>query len=320
MDLEERSMKKLLPVVMILVFLLAACGQTPAGPSDAEMATNVAQILTSMPTSTGGPETPTNSLPTLPVIVVTPTGPTSAPTATTTLVPPTPENTATPTITNTPGPTSTPTNTLAPTATLLPSDPRGKLGKSSSTDPMDSPNKWNWPLGANDFTNIEFKNGAMIMTGLKTMSGWRLPIGPDMTNAYLEMTVRPNVTCTGRDAYGLFFRVPVYKEADRGYLYSVDCAGEFSIRKWDGKVQPDGETTVLVYWKKDKAINTGVDTNNRLGVMMKGNTLTFYMNGVQIAQVTDNSYPDGYFGVFVKPDTTKNFAIKVDEISYWLNP
>jgi nitrous oxide reductase accessory protein NosL len=59
-------MRKLLPLLLIVV-LLAGCGQaTPAGLTDAEMATRVALVLTSMPTATGGAVVePTKPLPTL---------------------------------------------------------------------------------------------------------------------------------------------------------------------------------------------------------------------------------------------------------------
>jgi len=35
--------------------------------------------------------------------------------------------------------------------------------------------------------------------------------------------------------------------------------------------------------------------------------------------VTDDAFREGNFGVFVGANQTKNFAVSVDEISYWDN-
>src|SRR5512135_1465577 len=130
---------KRLSVFILIAILLSACGASPTATiSDSEMATKVAQILTSMPTSTGAaPEdlTPTAGLPTVAPTKAQPTqaptkaptqAPTAAPaTATPTLVPPTPTSTTVP-----------PTATKGPTATLVSGDPRASLGNPTWKDTM----------------------------------------------------------------------------------------------------------------------------------------------------------------------------------------
>jgi hypothetical protein len=334
-------MKKILPFILIL-FLVVGCQGGNKAPSDVEMATRVAQILTQMPPSA------TEILPTPTVLAQVAEAPTetTAPTATTapteTIAPteaPLPTDTlapsATPNLTTTPqtgggGPTPTTGSPTAPATATVPvgptftppaTDPRTKLGAATSTDPMDAPDKWVWPTGANDFTSISFGNGVMSLTGLTQDSGWRLPLTQNAPNMYIEMTARPT-GCTNkdRDNYGIIFRVPVFKEADRGYLFGVSCDGYFALWKWDGKVDPKGKATMLSLWKKNAAIASGPEQTNRLGVYAYDDRLILYANGVLLGEARDSTYTSGSFGVFVNPDSVKNFTVKIDEMNYWLNP
>lgn len=313
-------MKKVLPVILI-VFLLTGCSLPGirATPSDAEMATRVAQILTSMPANqqaTSIPPTAVIQQPTVVVITLPPAEETSTPA---------PSETPTATLAATEAPGETPTQAGTPTYTPIPSftapatDPRLKLGTPTSTDPMDNADTWGWPLGPSEFSSMDFRQGTLVLTGLKEVSGWRLPIRPAFTNLYLEMSAYPE-SCSGMDSYGMIFRVPVFREADQGYLFEVSCDGRYKLWKWDGKVEPNGKATVLINWKANAAIQPGANQTNRLGVMMVDDRIILYANGVRLEEVRDNTYPSGYFGVFVNPDKTPNFTVRVDEMNYWENP
>jgi len=204
-------MRKL--VLAFAFLLITAAGCSPRGPSDADMATRVAQILTTFPTSTPNPVLN----PTLPPVATSPVQPpTTAPTVTeqpTATLPPTelplPSETPVPSLTPLPSATPTITATATPTAvvTLVPGDPVGRLGPATSTDPMDSPDTWLWPLGASEFTDMQFKNGAMLVTALKDVSGWRLEASRTLDNFYMEMAARLE-KCSGSDSYGIIYRVP----------------------------------------------------------------------------------------------------------------
>lgn len=313
-------MKKVLPVILI-VFLLTGCSLPGirATPSDAEMATRVAQILTSMPANqqaTSIPPTAVIQQPTVVVITLPPAEETSTPA---------PSEMPTATLAATEAPGETPTQAGTPTYTPIPSftapatDPRLRLGTPTSTDPMDNADTWGWPLGPSEFSSMDFRQGTLVLTGLKEVSGWRLPIRPAFTNLYLEMSAYPE-SCSGMDSYGMIFRVPVFREADQGYLFEVSCDGRYKLWKWDGKVEPNGKATVLINWKANAAIQPGANQTNRLGVMMVDDRIILYANGVRLEEVRDNTYPSGYFGVFVNPDKTPNFTVRVDEMNYWENP
>jgi hypothetical protein len=316
-------MKKI-ALFALMVILLAGCG-SPGSPTltDSEMATQVAAILTGMPTNTAAVTAPptakvVNNTPIpsdTPEIVVE--AATEVPTVEVKTVKPTktPKNTAVP---------GTPTITLTPSITPTPSDtpsspdPAEQLGSPSGTDPMDSPAKWVWPTGNDSFTSNGFTNGYMWMTGVSNKPGWVVS-GVQLTDAYIEMDARTEA-CSGLDAYGIIFRVPVLREADRGYLFAITCDGHYGLWKWDGKVAPHGQRTWLINWTASKYILTGANQLNRLGVTNVGNDIILYVNGYRLKEVIDKTYTQGYLGAFVDPDATSNFTYRVEEMRFWKNP
>jgi hypothetical protein len=289
-----------------------------------------------MPTSTPQPSQPTatEALPTLtqaPDIALTasteaPTAtlaPTDAPTAAPTATSQPAGDSAAPTATVLPQPTTAPTATLppVPTFTAPASDPRSRLGSPTSTDPMDNDLAWVWPTGNDEFTSVGFSNGGMTLTALQEVDGWRLanPRGSEYGNLYLEGTFRTG-TCKGTDHYGLIMRVPVLKDADKGYLFGVTCDGYYSLRRWDGTIGKDGKMEWLVRWTPSPAVATGSEKTNRLGMMTVGNRLILYVNGTLLTEVKDSTFTTGYFGVFVGADQTNNLTVRVEEMSFWDNP
>jgi len=186
---------------------------------------------------------------------------------------------------------------------------------------MDNATKWIWPTGVNDFTAVDFSAGSMELTSLKTTTGWRLanPTGDPFTNLYLEAVIKTG-TCSGSDQYGVIVRVPVIKDADQGYLFGFTCDGRYSLRLWDGTIGTKGQMTRLIDWTASKAIYTGSNQINRLGIMMLGGRMLLYANGTLLGEATNNTYSSGYFGLYIGGAQTTDFTIQVDEMSYWDNP
>lgn len=339
-------MKKPL-IIFMLALILSGCTATGgAAPSDVDMATRVAKILTAMPTATGQVTVePTVPLPTLaeptqaptlaptaaPVMTLTnttspypaateaPAGATATPAESTTPAGTAAVSGATATVTATaqatPNASATVTPTAGPSATPPAGDPRTKLGDPKWTDKLDNGN--NWPGGEDKYTQVDFKDGAMVLTSLEGPSGWRLTL-PTVSDFYLEATIRTGA-CSGMDRYGLIVRVPDAKTPDQGYLFGLSCDGKYNLAKWNGRLGAKGTWTNLVSWSASKAIQAGANQTNRLGFWANGTTLIVYVNGVKLSQVTDDAFREGNFGVFVGANQTKNFAVSVDEISYWDN-
>lgn len=325
-------MKKWMIALMAL-FLISGCNglfQPMPTPSEDAVATQVAAILTTMPTATtesGGQ--PTQSLPTILPTETLP-APTETPEPTQPPVSPT-ETAAQPIASSTETatqPTTAPTETLPPTFTptvqptptlaftLSPNDPAARLGPASWTDNMDRDN--NWPTGTDQFTEISFSDGVMFLTGLTTIDGWRLT-WPELTDFYLEATFQ-TANCAANDRYGMIVRVPESRDPNRGYLVGLSCDGKVSLRRWDATVGARGEMVNLIAWTAKSAVKAGSNQTNRLGLMAIGDRLIVYVNGELVGEVRDNTFRKGYFGVFVGARDTEKFTIKVDQVRYWENP
>jgi hypothetical protein len=314
---------KIITIVIILSLLMTSCSlfsdlKSEQPLTDAEMATRVAQLLSTMTTPTSEidfPPTPTMGLPTTAptvtpnmVILATSTPVVEVggelPTSTAMIVLPTLESTP----------------TLAVTLNVPATDPINSLGTPSGTDPMDSNSKWAWPTGADDYIDVQFKDGFMLMTNLSNVAaGWRLPLVGQQVDSYIELTANSG-SCSGKDSYGIIFRVPVLKSPDQGYLYQVTCDGYYRLWKWDGKVGDKGLAVSLLNWKQSDKINQGANQTNRLGVKVVDKKITIYMNGVELGSVSDSSYSAGFFGAFVRSGGDSNYTAKLDEMKYWENP
>ena len=330
---------KIIPIVVILSLLLTSCSlfstlKAEQPLTDAEMATRVAELLSTMTTPTSEIDFPPTATLGLPTTAPTPTPdmvilPTSTPvvevggelpTATAMIVLPTLQ--ASPTLEVTLDATLDAAQQASPTATLnVPStDPINSLGNPSGTDSMDAGSKWAWPTGADDYIDVQFKDGFMLMTNLsKVAAGWRLPLLGQQVDTYIQLTANSG-TCSGKDSYGIIFRVPVLKSPDQGYLFQVTCDGYYRLWKWDGKVGDKGLAVSLINWKQSDKINKGPDQTNRLGVKVVDKTITIYMNGVELGSVTDAAYSAGFFGAFVRSGGDTNYTAKLDEMKYWENP
>ncbi len=295
--------------------------------SSIQMQTQISAMLTVMPTATeavAGAATPTMVLPTVEIGGAVATATSEA----------TPESQS-PTATETAAPVVADTEEAAAvtveaesgaetqSATSTPSagDPRSRLGDPDSTDPMDNPDYWIWPTGWDKFSAARFRNGTQRLKSLDPKDGWRManPEGRDFTNIYLEATFKTG-SCSGMDHYGIILRVPVVQDPDQGYLFGVSCDGHYSLRRWNANIGPKGEMKKLVEWTASSAINSGSNKTNRLGIFAVGKRLILYVNGQLLTEVSDSRYPAGYFGAFVGQVATEDFAVELDEMSYWENP
>ena len=306
-------MKKIIVIILLAALALTGCqnSTTATSESDAAVATRVAQLLTSMPTSTSEAKQPQSSQVVLPTAALTSVVTVTQPAATNT-----PEPTAAPTEQPTAEATAVPTAepTAQPTTEAVAGDPRASLGDPTWKDAMDNGDNWPTDVDTAGYTKIDFSGGYMLLTGMKPQDGWRLSFD-ELTDFYLEMTVKTGV-CDAGDRYGLIFRVPDKHAANRGYLFGVTCDGKIGLREWDGRTGVKKMTTHIA-WEENDAVNSGADQVNRLGVMADGSKLTLYVNGVKVGEVSDGSYASGYFGVFVNGGTTGSQTISVDELSYW---
>jgi hypothetical protein len=211
--------------------------------------------------------------------------------------------------TQTPQPTDTPAP--MPTATLASTDPTLNLGDPDWVDQMNNDN--NWPTGFSEYTEIEFEDGFLKLTATSDLEGWRIT-WPKIDNFYLEATLQ-TPECSGGDHFGLMFRVPADSQAGKGYLFGITCDGYYSLRRWDGNIM-----YALVNWRFHDSIEMGEDAVNKLGVMARNSSLALYINGQKVQELSDSSYLEGQFGIFVGRTNVDDLTVWVDQIRYWVDP
>lgn len=207
--------------------------------------------------------------------------------------------------------TELPTSTsAAPSPTLASNDPRARLGEPDWRDTFNNAN--NWPLFEDEHVTFRLRNGGLQMLAKKPekWDGWMLS-WTTLFNFYLEVTAAPQ-NCSGADRYGLLARAPSAEEA---YLFGFTCDGQYSLRKWNGE-----RFSYLVDWTDSDLIQSGAGKTNRLGLMADGDQISLYANGEPLTEISDRSYADGAFGVFISSANTENFKVMVNEVAYWELP
>ncbi|HEY47737.1 MAG: hypothetical protein AMJ88_05815 [Anaerolineae bacterium SM23_ 63] len=170
----------------------------------------------------------------------------------------------------------------------------------------------NWFLVDTEETYFEVKDGNLIMEAIPagTYDNWGLSIRPAIKDFYLEITARTGAVCSGLDDYGVLIRAP---DKEQGYVYGFSCNGRYRIYKWDGE-----NYTGLQAWRASPHILSGPNQTNRLGIWAEGDTFRLYANGKFLAEVSDDEYKEGRFGLFIGSSETAHFKVYVEEVAYWL--
>lgn len=201
-------------------------------------------------------------------------------------------------------------------------DPYANLGKPTYEDLMVGGSLLEWAdaethkLPDNNSIKLNFKDNKLYVTGKQLdFSTWWFT-WHSLKDFFLEMSFDTE-QCLGSDAYGMIFRGPEHLAGESyGYVVAFSCDGYYWIFRLDGADPWDA--TDLVSWVKSDAIKTGAKAENLMAVRAEGKTLTFFANGVQIAQVTDDEFSQGRFGVFVRSSEEGDYTYRVKKVAYWL--
>jgi len=227
-----------------------------------------------------------------------------------------PTNTMQPTNTQQPTNTSqpTPTNTEQPTPTSPAGDPAVTLGAADWTHAFNSEYPWYTYTSSTDETEI--KNGKYFF---RFFQNFNWPIwsfaAEEIEDYYVEINVKFQSTCSGKDSGGLIFGSPTGHN-DEGYVFQISCDGNYRLTSYDGT-----NTDVLISWHSASEILTGPDQTNRVGVMVNGNHISLYVNGAKVNETNDTAYTgEGRFGVAASSPETSNLVVIFDNAAYWLLP
>jgi hypothetical protein len=221
-------------------------------------------------------------------------------------------------------PTNTPT-AMPPTATTVaqqlpnyaPLDPVINYGSPRFDEEFETDAEWlssNGKLPDNEYLKLMLVEDGMSVQGTyQDFDTWYFT-APILNDFYIEMTA-DSKNCSSDDAYGLIMRGSEHNQPAHGYIVGLTCDGDAFIRRIDG-INPYSALGLMIP-TNTTLIATGQNQINTLGVSMKGEEISVYINGYLFTTLYDDSYLWGRYGVFVKPGPTENYNFVVNQIRVW---
>lgn len=151
----------------------------------------------------------------------------------------------------------------------------------------------NWGTGTDSESSVEYSNGGLRMQ-LFTQNYfvWSTPNEEDYENVHIEVTVINNGT-DSTTAFGILCHQQTV--TDSFYYFAVTPGGEYAIAK-AALAQTDVFLTNNDQWAPSDLIAEDA-ASYRMGADCGNGTLTLYVDGQQIASVTDSTYVNGGVGV-----------------------
>lgn len=154
-----------------------------------------------------------------------------------------------------------------------------------------------------------YEAGEYIINVVPADSWWRVQAGRSFGDSIVEVEATPTA---GPDdnVYGL---MTGWQNWSNYYLFMISGDGYFRLSKREG-----GNWTRNDPWTRSEAIKLGKATN-LLQVQRQGETLSFYANGVKLADYVDGSFPEGNAGLIAGTTACGggNLTVAFDNFSVW---
>jgi hypothetical protein len=151
-----------------------------------------------------------------------------------------------------------------------------------------------WGTGTDSDSSVEYANSALQMIiYTKNYFVWSTPNDEDYENIHMEVTVNNNGT-DSTTAFGFMCHQQVV--SDSFYYLAITPAGEYAIAK-AAVAQKDVFLTNNDQWGKSDQIAVNA-ASYHIGADCGTGTLTLYVDGKQIASVSDASYANGGIALF----------------------
>ena len=158
-----------------------------------------------------------------------------------------------------------------------------------------SSDRTNWGIGTDSDSSVEYsQSGLQFVVYTTNYFTWSNPgIEKDFENIHIEATVK-NISSDPNAAFGLVCHQQVTDSAH--YYLAVTPNGQYAIAK-AAVAQQDVFLTNNDQWGDSDLIPLEAETY-QIGADCGNGTLTLYVNGQQIASVTDSTYAKGEVGLF----------------------
>jgi hypothetical protein len=137
-----------------------------------------------------------------------------------------------------------------------------------------------------DVTHDAAAGKLRIVVKQENLTQWSVA-SKNFADAAYEVEAQPNGGPSD-NGFGIMFRV---KDRKNFYHFEVSSDGY-----WRAGTMQDGDWTDWDDWAAHSAIQTG-NAMNKLKVVMKGDTFTFFVNDTEVFEKQDTTFPSGDIGV-----------------------
>lgn len=151
-----------------------------------------------------------------------------------------------------------------------------------------------WGTGTDSDSSVEYANSGLQMQAFtKNFFIWSTPNTEDYDSVHMEITVK-NDSTDSTTAFGLMcYQQPIDSAF---YYFAITPAGEYAI------IEASVALSDVFLTNNDKWAASDLIAKNaasyRVGADCGNGTLTLYVDGQQIASVSDSTYTTGGVGLF----------------------
>jgi hypothetical protein len=188
------------------------------------------------------------------------------------------------------------------------------LGDPTEVERFDTENNA-WYLANDDNLHFELKDGSLLMTALNPIGDqWRVNALTQAADLFVQADFTTGASCTAKNSYGLIIRTQADANGayNSGYIFNVSCDGMYRLYRLDA-----GTYVGLINWTASPDIRSGPNADNRVSIWAKGGQIKLYVNGKQMAEISDSTHGSGQYGLAVRAEGEEDFVVAVKEIAYW---
>jgi hypothetical protein len=102
--------------------------------------------------------------------------------------------------------------------------------------------------------------------------------------------------------------------SEGGYAVYISPQGQYNIGYFTKDTNGDFKWNTLVDWTSHASLRKGKDVTNRLRVIMDGEKMRVYLNGVLATSLKDNRYKMGKLHVIAEPNGETNLGVAYSDL------
>jgi len=198
-------------------------------------------------------------------------------------------------------PTVTFTPELEPTSTP---DLMNGLGSILYIDNFDQ--NLGWEIGQSEIGGASLINGRLSLAVHQSNSFYFIQSpAPSMATFFLEVNVRSEL-CNSSDEYGVMYRINSLKEH---YRFALTCDGGARV----SLLLETGEIALIPITQTYAAF-PGLLVDNQIGVWADRNTFRFFINGLEVFSIRDNTLDVGDLALFVRSKRSGQTTASFDKL------